>query len=136
MRLTVLSQMAKGVPIQHTGEEFEKELERVKWSLWHRNVYKALQVLEDLEWDIDAEASCEAQKLARTLHEFDHYIRTNRSSIPNYGDRYRNEEAISSAVAESTVNQIVSKRFVKKTADALDQAWSSSSVTDTNAGAR
>jgi len=48
------------------------------------------------------------------LHEFDHYIRTNRSSIPNYGDRYRNEEAISSAVAESAVNQIVSRRFVKK----------------------
>lgn len=33
---------------------------------------------------------------------------------PNYGDRYRNGEAISSAVAESSVNQIVSKRFVKK----------------------
>jgi hypothetical protein len=35
-------------------------------------------------------------------------------SIPNYGDRYRNEEAISSAVAKSAVNQIISKRFVKK----------------------
>ena len=114
MRITVLNQMAKGVPVQDKGEGFEKELERVKWFLWHGNVYKALQVLEDLEWDIDVEASCEAQKLARTLHEFEHYIRTNRSSIPNYGDRYRNEEAISSAVAESTVNQIVSKRFVKK----------------------
>ena len=86
----------------------------MKWFLWHGNVYKALRVLEDLAWNIDAEASCEAQKLARTLHGFDHYIRTNRSSIPNYGDRYRNEEAISSAVAESTVNQIMSKRFVKK----------------------
>src|SRR5436305_15328365 len=36
------------------------------------------------------------------------------SSLPNYGDRYYNGEAISSAVAESSVNQIVSKRFVKK----------------------
>ncbi|OLB57027.1 MAG: hypothetical protein AUI01_05345, partial [Ktedonobacter sp. 13_2_20CM_2_56_8] len=82
MRITVLNQMAKGVPVQDKGEGFEKELERVKWFLWHGNVYKALQVLEDLEWDIDVEASCEAQKLARTLHEFEHYIRTNRSSIP------------------------------------------------------
>jgi Transposase len=114
MRLTVLNQMAKGVSVEHKGEKFEKELERVKWFLWHSNVYKALQLLEWLELDIDAEASPEARKLARTLHEFDHYIRTNQSSIPNYGDRYRNEEAISSAVAESTVNQIVSKRFVKK----------------------
>jgi hypothetical protein len=92
----------------------EEDLERVKWFLWHSNVYKALQVLEDLAWDIDAEASDEAQRLVRTLHEFEYYIRTNRSPIPNYGDRYRNEEAISSAIAESTVNQIVSKRFVKK----------------------
>jgi hypothetical protein len=77
-------------------------------------VYKALQLLEWLELDVDTQASPEARKLARTLHEFDQYIRTNQSSIPNYGDRYRNEEAISSAVAESTVNQIVSRRFVKK----------------------
>jgi hypothetical protein len=42
------------------------------------------------------------------------YIHTNQSSIPNYGDRYRNGEAISSAVAESSVNQMISKRFVKK----------------------
>jgi hypothetical protein len=114
MRLTILNQMAKGVPVEHKGERFEEELERVKWFLWHSNVYKALQLLEWLELDIDAEASSEARKLARTLHEFDQYIRTNQSSIPNYGDRYRNEEAISSAIAESTVNQIVSKRFVKK----------------------
>ena len=114
MRLTVLNQMAKGVSVQDKGEAFEKDLERVKWFIWHGNVYKALQVLEDLALDIDVEAGSEAQKLARTLREFDYYIRTNRSSIPNYGDQYRNEEAISSAVAESSVNQIISKRFVKK----------------------
>jgi hypothetical protein len=114
MRLTVLGQMAKGVSVEHKGEQFEEELERVKWFLWHSNVYKALQVLEWLELDIDAQANPEARKLARTLHEFDQYIRTNQSSIPNYGDRYRNGEAISSAVAESSVNQMISKRFVKK----------------------
>ncbi len=114
MRITVLNQMAKGVSVQDRGDGFERELERVKWFLWHGNVYKALQALEGLELDIDAEASNEAQKLARKLHEFEYYIRTNRSSIPNYGERYRNDEAISSAVAESAVNQIVSRRFVKK----------------------
>jgi hypothetical protein len=114
MRLTVLNQIAKRVPVEYKGEQFFLELERVKWFLWHSNVYKALQLLEWLELDIDAEASPEAQKLARTLHEFDQYIRANQSSIPNYGDRYRNGEAISSAVAESSVNQMISKRFVKK----------------------
>ena len=34
--------------------------------------------------------------------------------MPNYGDRYRNGEPISTAMAESTVNQVISKRFVKK----------------------
>jgi hypothetical protein len=32
----------------------------------------------------------------------------------NYGDRYRNGETISSAFVESTVNQVVSRRMVKK----------------------
>ena len=71
-------------------------------------------MLEDLELDVDAEVSPEARKLARTLHEFEQYNRANQSSIPNYGDRYHNGEAISSAVAESSVNQVISKRFVKK----------------------
>src|SRR6266516_6702609 len=36
------------------------------------------------------------------------------SCIPNYGERYRRGEVISSAFVESTVNQVVSKRMVKK----------------------
>src|SRR6202035_4465920 len=114
MRLTVLNQMAKGVSVEQKGEKFEQELERVKWFLWHSNVYKALQLLEWLALDIDEEGCDEARKLARTLHEFDHYIRANKSSLPNYGDRYRNGEPISSSLAESSVNQIISRRFVKK----------------------
>jgi hypothetical protein len=38
----------------------------------------------------------------------------NQSSIPNYGDRYRHGEAISTSFVESTVNQVISKRMVKK----------------------
>ena len=51
MRLTVLGQMGKSVEAEHTGEKFEEELERVKWFLWHSNVYKALQLLEWLALD-------------------------------------------------------------------------------------
>jgi hypothetical protein len=42
------------------------------------------------------------------------YIRNNRHLIPNYGERYRNGEAIATGFVESTVNQVVSKRFCKK----------------------
>jgi hypothetical protein len=32
----------------------------------------------------------------------------------NYGDRYRHGESITSSFVESTINQVVSKRFVKR----------------------
>lgn len=45
---------------------------------------------------------------------FHTYIEANRAFIPNYGDRYRRHETISTAFVESTVNYLVSKCFVKK----------------------
>ena len=46
--------------------------------------------------------------------EFAGYIRGNVARIPNYGERRRAGEAISTAFTESTVNQVISKRMVKK----------------------
>ena len=34
--------------------------------------------------------------------------------VSNFGERYRQGETISTAFVESTINQVVSKRFVKK----------------------
>jgi hypothetical protein len=53
MRLTVLQQTAKGLPAQTRDEEADyplrdpvlRELERLKWYLWHGHVCKALQVV-------------------------------------------------------------------------------------------
>jgi hypothetical protein len=56
----------------------------------------------------------ECRKLARTLNELYDYLESNRELIPDYGDRHRHGEAISSSIAESTVNQVISRRFVKK----------------------
>jgi hypothetical protein len=50
----------------------------------------------------------------KAVREFRRYIEINRSSIPDYGDRYRHGEAISTSFVESTVNQVISKRMVKK----------------------
>jgi hypothetical protein len=92
------------------------ELERLKWFLWHGNVFRALQVVEMLELDLDDgdHLSPEQRKLLTAITEFGGYLRTNASSIPNYGERYRAGETISSAFVESAVNQVVSKRMVKK----------------------
>jgi hypothetical protein len=55
-----------------------------------------------------------ADKLAPGLAEFEIYIRNNQQSVPNYGERCRQGETISTAFVESTINQVVSRRFVKK----------------------
>lgn len=55
MRLTVLGQYAKSlVPCdQELGEEVRQKLERLKWALWHGNLYKALGKIDDIESLID-----------------------------------------------------------------------------------
>ena len=55
-----------------------------------------------------------ADKLSKSLGEFETYIRNNIEFIPNFGERYGQGETISIAFVESTINQVVSKRFVKK----------------------
>src|ERR1700746_2822660 len=43
-----------------------------------------------------------------------HTSTINREFIPNFGERRRQGETISTAFVESTINQVVSRRFVKK----------------------
>ena len=101
-----------------TATRFEliADITGLKWNLWHGNVRRALEIVDDLSCEVASlpHASESKPKLVRMLREFDGYIDANRTFIPNYGDRWRNDEAISSAFAESAVNQIVSWRFVKK----------------------
>lgn len=125
MRLTVLTQMAKGLPEKIEIEDDScalrqpvlKSLERIKWFLWHGNVYQALHVMEDLDIiEVAAEETrnAAARKLYKAVEEFGTYIEGNAHFIPNYGERYRNGERISTGFVESTVNQVISKRMVKK----------------------
>jgi hypothetical protein len=65
--------------------------------------------------DIDTQDPTQKQqKLLKKLDEFETYIRNNAGFIPNYGERWRYGETISTAFVESTINQVVSKRMVKK----------------------
>src|SRR5260221_11503446 len=58
--------------------------------------------------------SAAAEKVAEGLTEFETYIGNNQEFIPNFGERRRQGETISTAFVESTINQEVSRRFVKK----------------------
>ena len=138
MRLTVLAQMAKGPAgadladrrgpwctdlddddLRHLGEDLARvprQLERLKWFLWHGNIFRALQVTDDLASDLEIlqDAGPGYAKLHKAVREFGGYIAANAWSIPNYGERYRAGEPISSSTAESVVNQVIAKRMVKK----------------------
>jgi len=57
--------------------------------------------------------SLERKQLLKAVREFGGYIATNQQFIPDYGDRYRNDETITTSFVESAVNQVVSKRLVK-----------------------
>ena len=118
MRLTVLDQYAKGLVHcdQTLGEEIRDKIERLKWSLWHGNLYKAFYKIDDIESLIYTfeETYPKFKQLLKAVEEFRTYITNNRHLIPNYGERYRHGEAIATGFVESTVNQVVSKRFCKK----------------------
>jgi len=123
-RITTLTQTAKGLPdlLGEGGRSLRtdvlRELERIKWFLWHGNVFKALPLLRSVESDLEDEefssGNATARKLYKAVCEFTTYIENNRPFIPNYGERYRNGERISTGFVESTVNYVVSKRMVKK----------------------
>jgi hypothetical protein len=118
MRLTVLGQYVKGIKEQHAplAAKAEKVLERIKHYLWHGNVFQALESIDHLEGEVEIiEESTEAlRKRLQGVYELHTYIDNNRGYIPNFGERYRNGESISTAFVESTVNQVISKRLVKK----------------------
>ena len=77
---------------------------------------------EDLEvWDYDEDGekkprpdSDSAARMLKYVYELETYITNNAPFIVNYGERYRNGERISTGFVESTINQVVSKRMVKK----------------------
>ncbi|MEV2275687.1 ISKra4 family transposase [Nocardiopsis sp. NPDC049922] len=127
MRITVLRQMTRSLPPPGDVDEevftidpvrVDADLERIKHFLWHGNTYRALDLIEDLVEDSEtvcAEEATDKQRAFLTrISEFCGYIASNRGQIPNYGERHRCGEAVSSASAESAVNQVISRRVVKK----------------------
>lgn len=138
MRLTVMGQLVKGMTAELKPDDkrpetaavladMERHLESLKWNLWHGNVSHTLQRIDDLDDDLEmlAENPANKKKMRKAVKEFSSYIEANRAFIPNYGDRYRHDETISTAFVESTVNAVINQQaFCEKTADALDPAWS------------
>ena len=77
--------------------------------------WSPLEITDELIYALDLEnGRPEHRKLLKAVRTFETYVRANRAFLPNYGERYRQGKTISTAFVESAVNQVVSKRFVKK----------------------
>ncbi|MBV8398292.1 MAG: ISKra4 family transposase [Acetobacteraceae bacterium] len=107
MRLTGMGQLAKGLaneqaegpetapaaPPEEASEEtldldageIGKQLERVKWFLWHGNAPRALETIEDVEDALDllSQEGESRRKLVTAVREFGRYIEANQNFIPN-----------------------------------------------------
>ena len=120
MRIQNMMQVAKGLDGEHS-DQILKDMERIKWHLWHGCPSAAEERLDWLIADIEARAPNESQsKLLRMAEEFAGYIANNTHAIADYGERFRNGDIISSSFAESAINQVISRRMVKK----QQMAWS------------
>jgi hypothetical protein len=118
MRLTVMGQYVKGLAHNREAEaaEIERTLKRIKGFLWNGNTREALICARDLEEDLDEiETDYSGMKAFRkNAAEFHIYITRNAHTIPNYAERHRYGERVSTAFVESTVNTVVGKRFAKR----------------------
>ena len=101
MRLTVLPPQTKALQAERPAEGVaaSKPIESVQHRLWHGNVDEALDRIDSLfiDGDLIRRPSELADQWAVGIAELRTYLRNHRGSIPNYGERYRQGETISTA---------------------------------------
>ncbi len=118
MRITVMGQYIKGL-IHHNpdeGEDVARMLRQIKGYLWNGNLHDGQQVIDDLVMDLDEVETeyASIKALQKAAGEFQTYIANSAWMIPNYAERRRYGERVSTGFVESTVNTVVGKRFCKR----------------------
>ena len=94
-------------------EAFEQAISHAKWLVWHGKAGKAATRLQQLDETLLARPAYESSTLWWNLHSVLGYIRDNPGLV-NYARRHHKGLPISSSIAESAVNQIVSLRMAKQ----------------------
>jgi hypothetical protein len=88
----------------------------LQWRLWHGRaleVMRRLRVMLQILTRPSAKAKPVAASLRKRIREFLTYLQNNADSMPDYSQRWHAGLRISSAFAESTVNQVIDKRMSK-----------------------
>lgn len=94
----------------------DKELEALKWKLWHGLVDRPISALDRIVGEVDClgrNGDLSAARLYSLGQQLLTYIRSNRTAIVDYGARYRSGRRIATSLAESAVNSLIAKRMVK-----------------------
>ena len=118
LHITIPRQFAQGLENHDelAGRHLLEVLRRIKWHLWHGNVYRAHDEIADLQFDAEGLETDypNMRKFLTAIGDFQSYIASNNAILINYGERYRSGGRVSSAFVEATVNAVISKRFAKK----------------------
>jgi hypothetical protein len=102
----------------HLAVIARRDIERAKWCLWHGRRWKRclVRLVKTYRWS-EAKSMHEAagvEILRRHLKDLIDYLEANQAMLVNYGARRRRGEPISTAFVESAVNEIISRRMIKK----------------------
>ena len=134
-KLTVLASVINGKPSgaeleTHDQDRLSEWMDSAKWRLWHGRAPGALARLDDMQERMERLAKVTKGKgrnkpvlkrMIKLTTELRRYVSNNADSIPDYAQRYRAGDRISTAFVESAVNQIIDKRMSKS----QQMRWSS-----------
>jgi hypothetical protein len=122
MRVQHVDQAAKGWPDvsaddRRTGADLVEIIDRIRWRLWHGQVARALDLIGETLVTVDDFAIGEelaavaARKVVRLLRDLETYICGQSDIIIDYATARRQDEPISTAVTESTVQWLLHRRM-------------------------
>jgi len=122
MRIQHVDQAAKSWPEvsaddRQTGADLVEIIDRIRWRLWHGQVARALDLIGETLVTLDGVANSKelaavaARKVARLLRDLETYICGQSDIIIDYATARQEDEPISTAVTESTVQWLLHRRM-------------------------
>ena len=118
MRVRYLEQIIRGLLPRSETEQYTKKalqtyVNKLRWCFWHANAVKAEQRMRQISL-LCRIVVPQTLRFARSLEQLDYrlgelfaYLESNYGSTIAYGKHYREHKPISTAMAESAVNQVV-----------------------------
>ena len=102
---------------RQTGADLVEIIDRIRWRLWHGQVARALDLIGETLVTLDVIANgnelaaVTARKVARLLRDLETYVCGQSDIIIDYATARHQDEPISTAVTESTVQWLLHRRM-------------------------